>query len=83
MFLGVSFPDFSEGGLGMSLGLFLCVFLFAEYEEVKHLQRNNSRREERLKRVRAKNFQKKEEEVEASLHESIPQYTTGDYSIPQ
>ena len=36
----------------------------AEYEEVKQLQRSNGRREERLKRVRTKNFQKKEEEVE-------------------
>ena len=59
-----------------------------EYEEVKLLQRSNSRREERLKRVRTKNFQKKEEDVEVKwsqytiMHHSIPLYTTVYHSIP-
>ena len=58
-----------------------------EYEEVKLLQRSNSRREERLKRVRTKNFQKKEEDVEVKwsqytiMHHSIPLYTTVYHSI--
>ena len=39
-------------------------FCVVEYEAVKLLQRSNDRREERLKRVRTKNFRKKEEEVE-------------------
>ena len=64
-----------------------------EYEEVKLLQRSNSRREERLKRVRTKNFQKKEEDVEVRwsqytimhtiVHYSISQYTIVHYSISQ
>ena len=47
-------------------------FCVVEYEAMKLLRRNNDRREERLKRVRTKNFRKKEEEVEVRLL----QYTT-------
>ena len=58
-------------------------FCIVEYEAMKLLRRNNDRREDRLKRVRTKNFRKKEEEVEVTtVYYSIPLYATVYHSIP-